>query len=58
MVRSYRRKLAEKAKYDKELMQIMEMKRREKIIKVKRDKAIKQINGWREISEKLDISLE
>jgi hypothetical protein len=58
LVRSYKRKLAEKAKYDKVLMQIIEMKRRKKIIKVKRDKVIKQINGWRQISEKLDISLE
>jgi hypothetical protein len=39
-------------------MQIIEMKRREKIIKVKRNKVINQINGWRQISEKLDISLE
>jgi hypothetical protein len=58
LVRSYKRKLAEKAKYDKELLQIIEMKRREKIIKVKRDKVMKQINGWRQLTEKLDISLE
>jgi hypothetical protein len=58
LVRSYKRKLAEKAKYDKELLQIVEMKKREKIIKVKRDKVMKQINGWRQLSEKLDISLE
>jgi hypothetical protein len=41
LVRSYKRKLAEKAKYDKELLQIIEMERREKIIKVKRDKVMK-----------------
>jgi hypothetical protein len=58
LVRSYKRKLAEKAKYDKELLQIVEMKKPEKIIKVKRDKVMKQINGWRQLSEKLDISLE
>jgi hypothetical protein len=40
-----KRKLAEKAKYDKELMHIMEMKRREKVTLLKRDNAIKQING-------------
>jgi hypothetical protein len=57
-VRSYKRKLAEKAKYDKELLQIVEMNRREKIVKVKRNKVMKQINGWRQLSEKLDISLE
>jgi hypothetical protein len=58
LVRSYKRKLVEKAKYDKELLQIVEMKKREKIIKVKREKVMKQINGWRRLSEKLDISLE
>jgi hypothetical protein len=58
LVRSYKRKLVEKAKYDKELLQIVEMKKREKIIKVKREEVMKQINGWRRLSEKLDISLE
>jgi hypothetical protein len=37
-----KRKLAEKAKYDKELMHIMEMKRREKVTLLKRDNAIGQ----------------